>query len=197
MKAPERPLLNVDIDGLLPVFEQHRDNPAVLLHLLYELSFRSTNAARDLNRKVILTLMEVGGETFRWPDTKAVLGNGTLDEAEWPNVGLLRHMGYRTGRSGKRAHVRRKILDRVYTERALPRVHSHAYMREWGDPNSATRLRKMAHSIAAFVRNNKRKKGKVYRKAIKDWEDDLRYLKRTYYNGRYDFPWPTTFSRKS
>ncbi len=52
------------------------------------------------------------------------------------------------------------------------------------------RLRKTAESIAAFARNAKRKSDNALARAVSAWEADLAYLKKTFDDGRYDFPWP-------
>jgi hypothetical protein len=71
---------------------------------------------------------------------------------------------------------------------------STAYMREWGGPRSGERLLKMANSIAAFCRNEKRKSCPS-EEAVSDWEDDLDWLRRTYYRGRFRFHWPSVSVR--
>jgi len=69
-------------------------------------------------------------------------------------------------------------------------------MAEWGSPRSAKRLQKLANVIAANVKNNKRKNNPSYRKAIREWENDLGHLKKAYYDGVYDFGWPNTLPQK-
>jgi hypothetical protein len=84
--------------------------------------------------------------------------------------------------------ARRELLDEIYSGE-LPRVNSLEYMEAWGTPASATRLRKMADSIATFARNAKRRASPSL-VAISEWEGDLGYLRKTYYAGKYDFKWP-------
>jgi len=85
---------------------------------------------------------------------------------------------------------RRKILDTVFLR---PLVHmDDVYLREWGEPNTAKRLQKLAKSIAAFTRIAKRHNNSRFSKAIQDWETDLAYLRRTYYDNRFSFQYPHT-----
>jgi hypothetical protein len=110
-------------------------------------------------------------------------------EAEWPQVGLLKHMGYKVGSSGLPPHQRREILRTAFETNNLPKVESPEYMRQWGEAASANRLLKIANSIAAFCRNNKRKRNPS-QEAISDWEGDLQWLRKEFYTGRFSFEWP-------
>jgi hypothetical protein len=49
----------------------------------------------------------------------------------------------------------------------------------------------MAYSIASFCRIAKRRPHAM-EVAISDWEGDLNWLRVTYYDGRYQFEWPST-----
>jgi len=118
-----------------------------------------------------------------------------LPETTWPQEGVLSRVGYRVGKSGKKPSTRRALLDDVYAQ-TLPNVSSPDYMAEWGSPRSAKRLQKLANVIAANVKNNKRKNNPSYRKAIREWENDLGHLKKAYYDGVYDFGWPNTLPQK-
>ena len=126
---------------------------------------------------------------FPWPLTEAFPGINRFPEPDWTEVGLLSCMGYHVGRTGKMRMERMKILRQVLELRRLPQEYVH----EWGTAESAERLHKMADSIASFARLKKRDNRLQFEKAIKDWEDDLEWLKSTYYTGRFRFQWPTTF----
>lgn len=106
-------------------------------------------------------------------------------------TGFLRQYGYKVGANRLSEGQRRQILDSVFLE-PFPFVNDTAYLREWGEPNTAQRLRKLANCIATFARNAKRRRLSSYRESIQDWEADLAYLKRTYYDGRFDFGWSRT-----
>jgi hypothetical protein len=128
-------------------------------------------------------------ENFQWPSTDAIGGDGGLSGDGWPQQGLLSYVGYRVGQSGLDIEDRQNMLDLVY-ERHLPSVNDADYMGSWGYPGTAIRLRKMAESIAAFCRNQKRRD--LLAISVEDWEYDLDYLKRRFYIGHYDFEWPST-----
>jgi hypothetical protein len=72
-------------------------------------------------------------------------------------------------------------------------VNSEAYLKEWGEPNSKERLQKLSRSIAAFARTAKGRTNGDFSKAIQDWESDLIYLRKTYYNtNHFSFQYPIT-----
>jgi hypothetical protein len=137
---------------------------------------------------------EPNPDFFHWPTTNAPVGLGKIVNADWPDRGLLRYFGYAVGQKGKSISYRKAILSRVFELDALPTIVSSAYMADWGDRCSSARLKKMAYSIATFCRNAKRKRFAWMRHAIENYEDDLAWLKVSYYDGRFDhrFRWPTT-----
>ena len=48
----------------------------------------------------------------------------------------------------------------------------------------------MAVSIASAVKSAKRRRDADYSVAIEHWEEDLKFLHRSYYIGRFGFDWP-------
>jgi hypothetical protein len=132
--------------------------------------------------------------SFVWPTTtvKPSLHKLPNDSFKY-GEGLLRKYGYKVGIHGNNQSERLKTLDFIFLHQ-IDGIQDSEYLIEWGQPNTAKRLQKLAESIAAFTRNAKRDKGKDYRKAIQDWEADLAYLKRTYYDNRFsrEFSWPRT-----
>ena len=130
---------------------------------------------------------------FRWPSTDAPVGNGRVEQTEWPQVGVLSYVGYNVGVNGQVRSGRQDILQRVF-ERDLPQVHSPQHMAQWHVAKSAMRLKKIAESIAAFCRNAKRRQRANMQRAIENYQDDLAWLKKSYYDGRFDgsFRWPNT-----
>ena len=88
-------------------------------------------------------------------------------------------MGYAVGQKGAYRNRRQQVLDYVFNER-LPKVQSHEYMAEWGEPRSELRLKKIANSLATFAKNARRRRSSDMDLAIAEWEEDLRYLKETY-----------------
>jgi hypothetical protein len=133
-------------------------------------------------------LARLNPDYFKWPSTKAAQGNGSfaaLDHAE----GILGYLGYHVGKTGEQSSARRQaLLARVF-EGALPPINGPDYMREWHRSGSAIRLEKMAVSIASLVRSAKRRDAD-YSVAIEHWEEDLKFLHRAYYIGRFGFDWP-------
>jgi hypothetical protein len=129
---------------------------------------------------------------FDWPKTLVAGGDGDFNE-ELPSVGVLKHSGYTVGKSGLDERERREVLRYVYSSQ-LPVVVSVSYMEEWGKPKSKERLQKMANSVATFCRNEKRK-SRPSLLAISDWEDDLQWLHKTFYSGRFMFQWPSVSGR--
>lgn len=129
---------------------------------------------------------------FKWPSTEAPGGDGQLFAHGWPEEGLLGFMGYHVGyTNGVATPIRRELLIRVFAGQ-LPPFDSPSYMREWAQPGTALRLKKMADEIATFTRNAKRNRSVDLSNAIGDWEDDLRFLYEKYYVGHFHFAWPST-----
>lgn len=131
-------------------------------------------------------------DKFKWPSTETNKGNGLFEISGVPDVGMLAYMEYRVGRTnGQPLGVRRAILDRVVIG-TLPLYGSIQYYDQWGAPNSAARLKKLAETISAFTRNAKRRGEERLVDAISEWEADLRYLHKAYYLPRFAFGWPNT-----
>lgn len=126
---------------------------------------------------------------FDWPSTYVSLGDssGFFADEELVKIGLLRHMGYRVGERGVEAPGRRLILEKVFKYR-LPVTNLPGwYVEQWGSPKSRERLKKMADSLAAFYRREKKLGHEV---AASDYEDDLEWLYENFYRGRFRFRWP-------
>ncbi len=127
---------------------------------------------------------------FSWPTTTILTSNHSLTEINWPKIGILQAVGYRVGDKGLFKNERQKILNEVYKNQ-LPLVESQSYMDEWGSPKSSQRLYKIAYTIAALVRNAKRKTRADMRCAISEWESDLSWLRDKYYVDMM-WDWPST-----
>jgi len=126
---------------------------------------------------------------FRWPDTEAPGGDGSLSGEDWIALGPLKFLGYTVGVDGCGQGLRWSILRRAF-DGVLPPVFPAHELHKWGAPRSPKRLSKMAESIASFARLKKWHDSEKYAHAIKDWEADLRHLYETYYVGRFGFAWP-------
>jgi hypothetical protein len=188
----ERPFKILHINDLESIAEKNLHNASVLFEVFTELNFRRHRKRHnDLRRRILDRLLELAAEYFRWPSTSTPSGDSTLNAVGWPLKGLLSYLGYHVGKTGLPTMTRREILDEVYND-TLPIVNNTSYMEEWGTPRSDSRLKKLAESLAAFCRNQKRKDGHVQSAAVADWVSDLAYLKSKYYDGVYDFHWPRT-----
>lgn len=129
---------------------------------------------------------------FAWPSTDAPGGTGQLVFSATLPEGMLDYLDYHVGRTrGEVASVRRAILARIFVGK-LPPVFPVEYLNEWGTPATSIRLRKLAETIAAFVRNSKRRHDERMDDAIAEWESDLGFLYDEYYIGRFHFGWPET-----
>jgi len=98
-------------------------------------------------------------------------------KADTPEVGLLKTVGYRVGKSGEKQQRRWEILDMVMSQE-LPFVGSPAYMYEWGDPLSCKRYRKLHRVLASF-----RSGGKHFSNmevAVEHWEQDIVHIERNW-----------------
>jgi hypothetical protein len=127
---------------------------------------------------------------FHWPTTTVVGGGGRALQTEWLAKGYLKHFGYTVGQKGLPESERQAVLRKAYLSK-VPDIFTREYQEGWGRPRSSVRLQKMAESIATFCRNAKRSPHEK-QLAISEWEADLDWLKRTYYDGRYRFEWPST-----
>ncbi|TWT71501.1 hypothetical protein [Crateriforma conspicua] len=184
----DRPFFKFSIIDLESVAKTYWTDMSVLVPMTLELFHRRTDRAIELRIKLLQQMSELIDQGFPWPSTEAEpSASGEAVFIDAPSKGLL---GYRVGASGLQTDARLSLLDTVYTDR-LPQVNSMEYMSEWGHPQTAERLRKMADSIAAFVRNSKRRNNRP-QAAIDDWEADLQYLYTKFYLGRYNFFWPNT-----
>lgn len=127
---------------------------------------------------------------FDWPSTDIGARDGSMTGSAWHAEGMLAYLGYRVGVvQGVSQGIRRQILNAVFMQ-PLPPVNGPNYCREWASPGAPARLQRLATEIARFVKNAKRKRSADLSSAIADWEQDLKYLHREYYVGKFGFGWP-------
>jgi len=187
----ERPYFSNTISELEAFSDSYWNDGNAIITLAVELFHRKKQRSVALRTKLLERLSELINQGFAWPTTDAEPSNNDSPVfIDAPTTGLLRYLGYRVGSAGLSPEDRCDLLDAVYTNR-LPQLNSVEYINEWGEPLTAQRLKKMAESIAAFVRNTKRRQNPP-KQAISDWEDDLKYLYTKFYVGTYDFFWPNT-----
>lgn len=188
--SPDRPFIRHSTAELKELAKQSLDRPQRLASLFFELQFRERKAAREL-REYVRFLLSSLGHPFRWPSTTADRGQQTLADGVFEiDIGLLRTLGYRVGVEGLGETRRRDLLEDVYTQ-PLAILRGHPQEAQWGQPTSSRRLHKLANVVAAFARNAKRRRSQP-QIAISEWEADLRFLKKQFYDGHYDFQWPRT-----
>jgi hypothetical protein len=131
---------------------------------------------------------------FKWPTTDVIIGDGTHTfDGNAPAKGFLGYLGYKVGLNGSKKSQRYLALERALTENLPHGIFDNYYIMQWGNPNTAKRLQKMANNIATFCRNMKRRNNPNDQDAIDDWESDLNWLKTNFYQkSRYEFEWPET-----
>ena len=187
-----RPYIKCYVDKLESIAEANLNNTDVLTELHHELGFRSRKKASVLRTKIAKRLAQTQKPSFKWPNTDINPGSQRLPKDIFRNEeGLLSEYGYKVGAQGLSRIERIDILNAIFLHPLVPMKNS-TYLQEWGDPRTAQRLRKLANSIAAFARNAKRRSGVDFSRAIQDWESDLAYLKRRYYDDFFSFRWPST-----
>ena len=134
-------------------------------------------------------------EFFRWPDTDVIHSYRSADQIDIDaqDSGVLSLLGYNVQVNGPTDIGRRRVLNNLFTGNiCLPPQLPDNYLAQWGNPNSAARLRKLAYSIASFTRQQKRKRNASIQ-AIRKWEEDLAYLRNRYYEPfSKSFFWPKT-----
>ena len=136
---------------------------------------------------------------FVWPETD-IKGLAKLNGKFSSDEGLLSYSGYHVGKKGAMRSIRREILGGIIKRESFSNDIASEIVEKWGEAESSTRLRKMAETIAMLARNFKgREDYSSYAEAINQWEEDLDWLKTTYYQGKFDgastrrFDWPETF----
>jgi len=189
----ERPFFEYRYDQMLAVAEASLDDALTLFGLLAEANIRLRknpgSRSIEVTRLVAPRLQELVARPFpEEPD--AVPGVGAFgDSYEWPQVGVLRQLGYQVGGRDPGTSTRRKILRRVF-EGPIPAVYSPEYMTSWGMDRSVARLQKMAWSIATFAINRLRALGGEPDEACRTWSEDLGWLRSEFYEGHFGSPWP-------
>lgn len=131
---------------------------------------------------------------FDWLTTLVFPGAGHLPDDDWPDESPLKRLGYHVGRNAPSQNARRELLALAFTS-PLPQVISPQYMEKWGRPDSKERLYQIATHLAAMCRNFKGRSTGSYQTAIRHYQNDLAWLKDTYYRGRFTFEWPSTHVR--
>ena len=125
---------------------------------------------------------------FPWPEFNP--SEDAVSSGEWDSVEEtpLLKLGYHAGRTHSLApSTRHSFLAEAFSGE-LPFAESDEYMAEWGMPGTRKRLRRIAWHLAFLIRNRRRNPSQAY--AVKDWEEDLRWLRDKYYKSIMRFSWP-------
>lgn len=182
----ERVFFHLMTGELRTEFEDHRRNIVVLQALRDELGHRRRKVAKELLVEVNAALNAI------FPTTDAPKGRGKLPSVDWPPVSPLKLMGYAVGKKHGVGVFRRQDILKAAFLGPIPNAYGPEDMKRWSAPKTAQRLLQIAENIAASCRNQKRYDPRKYGEAIRDWEHDLAWLKRTFYDGHFRFAWPVT-----
>jgi hypothetical protein len=200
----ERPYRHLTGQQIRELIDEHWDDFVRLGTLAFETQFRKL-IKPERRAAVIERLVELGVSAgtsmapdpgFEFPSADIYrareLAGTALGDGNWRETGLLRLSGYRVGMMrGKPKSERQRILNFIFLEDDLRDVNDEEYASEWGPPKSAPRLKKLSDTIASLARNAKRSPGN-YAQAVEEWEEDLAYMRSTFYERWGDFPWPDT-----
>jgi hypothetical protein len=96
-----------------------------------------------------------------------------------PEEGLLRRLGYHVGIDAPMAADRRHVLERVFhlTAAAMPEDLPAEYLREWGEPDSWQRYRKLYMVITSLMESATRQSVANKELAIEHWTSDLEWFR--------------------
>lgn len=131
---------------------------------------------------------------WRWPVVDPGCSDGAGFDGTFRPQSALKMFGYTVGvTDGWRQSDREAFLS-DFMEMNLPAVVEATFDDEYGTPMSAKRLRKIANVIASNASLRARNDPNRYRVAIEQWESDLEFLRRKYYDGLglKFIPWPST-----
>ncbi|HUE72679.1 MAG TPA: hypothetical protein VMP01_17470 [Pirellulaceae bacterium] len=178
-------------DGPLRIYSQEM----FLGHMLGNDPFEAGEAVLDAFKRGHPALEFVAEGWSGWvrPWIAARAGRGARDDIEQVEISPLKKLGYAVGASGLSVDQRSSILRRAFKE-DLPFVDSAAYMEKWGEPDSSTRLRRIAEHLA---RNCRSASARGMWTAFADWFYDLAWLKAEFYHGHHQFDWPDDCVRQS
>ncbi len=190
--AIHKPYVNKSTKELADMSETTWSDVANLEMIYAELRFRNNSKATQLRDHIRERLAQISPESLTWPDTAILARLQALSQDQyWYKQGLLSFMGYRAANREISGEQRRKLLDYVF-HKDIPRVRDATYMREWDQPQTAERLKKLAGNLAAFANAAANKRSVDMSRPIEAWQEDLQYLKRSYCDRQFNdvFSWP-------
>jgi hypothetical protein len=125
-------------------------------------------------------------EHFKWRAIRTPAGLERIGVISSPSEGMLSAFGYHVGQvKGRAQRFRWFLLDDIFTSVLLP-INGPDYMRKWGHPNSATRLKQLNLTLAMLGTNER---GRGLELAPSQRESDLEYLYKKYYADKFRFTW--------
>lgn len=115
--------------------------------------------------------------------------SGKRTFTEWAhNESLLKACGYEVGKtSSLTREQRRTILGFAFQQASIP-----PHCADWGPAGSGARLKAMAYHIKWLVESNAAETRKDMSVAVREWREDLDWLKERFYRGHMRFRWPDT-----
>ena len=125
-------------------------------------------------------LSELMDDAFKWPALpRAQPATGGVVIGDWNPHSPLTAMGYHVGREFTSARERRRTLQSIVEEKLIfPAGISAATQREWGEPQSKTRLHRIALQFVQNISLPGRKAS--HQLAAEHWEDDYKWLREKY-----------------
>lgn len=191
MQGKNRPYLTYSIFELFELAKNNRNSKNKLDLILSELSVRRMSKyLKILRNQISVYLASIPKKPYTITKSNIMIGTHTYKFAGNEQSGILARLGYKVGHNGMSISNRRDILDFAFNNE-LPPTTSPEYMEEWGTRLSAKRLKKLANCLSTFAANAKNHSGGDYSVAIKHWRDDLKYLRNEYYEGKFNFKWPS------
>ena len=140
----------------------------------------------------VLKKLSEDDDDFTWPTIVGGGGGGGGTIIFGSSSSPLTSMGYIVGNySDLSIRERHSILEKIFTDEIdFPSDYSTAEKRAWGKPKTSTRLKKIAQHIARNI--SIRKGNKSYKIAVREWMEDLLWLKKTQAPKKPRFKWPKT-----
>lgn len=111
-------------------------------------------------------------------------GDTSLNPTLWRNFYALKMYGYTVGKTNGWNQAKRESFLSDFIEMDLPALVALHFDNEYATPLSASWLFKVANVIASNANSFYRNAPKRYEFAIANWESDLAFLKRKYYEGK-------------
>ncbi len=138
----------------------------------------------------VLKELSKGDDDFIWPTIVGGGGGGGGTIIFESSGSPLTTMGYIVGDYSDLSIIERHaMLENIFSGKIeFPDGYSAAEKRAWGQPQTSTRLKKIAQHLVRNIRI--RKSNKSYRKAVKEWTEDLSWIRKSLAPKTRRFKWP-------